>query len=92
MLNDRYVPRVRVYTRNGQSKLPKYNLSHIDSYSVSDIQHMSDNNLTKASDVVSDYIPYVQLFNDLEEDIDNWLVQESGYIVYYYSEGNSGLT
>lgn len=92
VLNDRYVPRVRVYTRNGQSKLPKYNLSHIDSYSVSDIQHMSDNNLTKASDVVSDYIPYVQLFNDLEEDIDNWLVQESGYTVYYYSEGNSGLT
>ena len=92
MLNDHYVPRVRVYTRNGQSKLPKYNLSHIDSYSVSDIQHMSDNNLTKASDVISDYIPYVQLFNDLEEDIDNWLVQESGYTVYYYREGNSGLT
>ena len=91
-LNDRYVPQVRVYTRNGQSKLPKYDLSHIDSYSLSDIQHMSENNLTKAADVVSDFTPYIQLFNDLEEDIDNWLVQESGSTVYYYSEGNSGLT
>ena len=53
---------------------------------------MSENNLTKAADVVLDFTPYIQLFNDLEESIDNWLVQEIGSTVYYYSEGNSGLT
>lgn len=101
ILSTRYIPEINLYYRNGNSRLPKYQLEHGD---VGNSQFEQDNNskwvlqgTTKSATVLSTHPTYIAIFATLNEDLNNYTIvnynNDSEYnktTYYYVSNPNTG--
>lgn len=88
-LSDKFIPQVEIYKENGVSQLPLYSINHISNEQcICDSKTAIINNENKqlASTVFKNNKVFQNIFKELNENLDQYEVQQIGNTNYYYSK------
>lgn len=96
-----FIPRVKIYSKGGTSRLPKYKIYYKQTPPITTedtvLKFINQNNIKKAKDVIQNNIVFDNIFNVLEETYDNFYIEELEATsditktTYYYAEQETGI-
>lgn len=97
-VSSKILPEVNIVTNNkGETRLKRYLFKRIsrlpESIPTNVCGNFIDEITTKdASVVLQNNAAVLQAFEQIGENLDNWIVEEAGQTTYYYAEENTGMT
>ena len=86
-LSNKFIPQVEIYKENGVSRLPLYSISHVSSEQRtydSKTAIINNENKQLASTVFKNNKVFQNIFKELNENLDQYELQQIGYTNYYY--------